>query len=283
MGIEQIDCPTEIAILMATYNGEKYISEQLESIINQTYKNWTLYICDDGSTDNTVEILSKYVTKYPNIILIESRFHHLGACNNFFNLLSRVNSHYYMFSDQDDIWLPFKIEKTYSKIKQVETQYPQTPILIHSDLKIVNSSAQIIYNSFWKFTKIKPTILQHMSFLPVCNPCTGCTMLINNNVKELIYPIPHDAPMHDLWIAFKVSKYGIISNVRDATILYRQHNNNSIGAKRINFKYFISRTKSLSTTLRSQFKMACFFAKNGNGPVFKYFFYKIVYSIIRIF
>lgn len=276
-----IHCPTEIAILMATYNGEKYIVEQLESILNQTYTNWTLYIRDDGSADKTTDIISQYAQKYSKIVLIKSDISHLGACNNFLTLLDSIDSSYYMFSDQDDIWDPNKIELSYLRIKQIESHNKSIPVIVHTDLRVTNERAVVIYESFWKIMKIKPSILQKKQFFPVCNPCTGCTMIMNSHIKKYIYPIPKNLPMHDLWIAFKASLYGQIDNLPFPTILYRQHSNNSVGARKINWKYFTSRIGNFRETIKEQYRMACFFSKHNYGSILKYFFYKTVYSIIR--
>ena len=117
-----------LAILMATYNGEEFIREQINSILNQTYKNWKLIIHDDGSTDNTVDIIKEYTKKYPNkIILIEDNIKCNGAKENFSHLIKiaykNFNFDYILFSDQDDIWLPNKIEVSLSKIQEMENKF----------------------------------------------------------------------------------------------------------------------------------------------------------------
>jgi len=111
----------DIDILLSTYNGEQYLRNQIESIINQTYKNWRLLIRDDGSQDKTIEILEYYLRKHKDkIVLIEDGQKHLGASKSFFRLLGYSDAKYIMFCDQDDVWLPYKIEKTYNKMKELE-------------------------------------------------------------------------------------------------------------------------------------------------------------------
>jgi rhamnosyltransferase len=104
-----------IAILLSTYNGENYISEQINSIINQTNSNWTLYIRDDGSSDGTLDIITRFVTDYENIVLLDSSIN-IGTLESFIWLMQNVNSSYYMFCDQDDIWLPNKIDISFSEL-----------------------------------------------------------------------------------------------------------------------------------------------------------------------
>ena len=106
---------------MSTYNGELFLNKQINSLLNQTHINWTLYVRDDGSTDNTLNILKKYKKTYPfKINIIKDDLGNLTSAFSFMRLLSLVNADYFMFCDQDDVWLPFKIEKTYNKMKEIE-------------------------------------------------------------------------------------------------------------------------------------------------------------------
>ena len=100
-----------IAILMSTYNGERYLREQIDSLLNQTYKDWKLYIRDDGSTDETISIIESYVNDYPDlIVLLKDDLGNLGSARSFMRILSVVDADYYMFCDQDDVWLPNKVK-----------------------------------------------------------------------------------------------------------------------------------------------------------------------------
>jgi glycosyltransferase involved in cell wall biosynthesis len=107
MNMEQVKSTSTIAILMATYNGEKYLGEQIDSLLAQTNMDWQLYIHDDGSTDNTQAILQEYAQKHSNIHILEYESQR-GAMKNFLSLLQRVEADYYMFCDQDDVWLKQK-------------------------------------------------------------------------------------------------------------------------------------------------------------------------------
>lgn len=220
-----------IDILMATYNGEDYIVEQIESILNQSYKKWKLYIRDDGSTDMTTQILDEYEKKYPEkIVIIRDSKKGLGAKLNFAQLLSYSNSDYCMFSDQDDIWLDNKIEVSLKEMHSVECiEGKNKPILIHSDLKVVDERLNIMSESFWKYQNINPNKNEINNIL-VENIVTGCTMMINRELRNLCLNIPKEAIMHDWWIALVASSLGTIKHLSNCTILYRQHSNNEVGA-----------------------------------------------------
>jgi rhamnosyltransferase len=112
--MDKITSPTPIAILLATYNGGQYLMEQLDSLLQQTCQEWTLYIHDDGSTDNTYDILREYSQKHSNIYVLEYESQR-GAMGNFLSLLQRVEADYYMFCDQDDVWLKQKVIKEFAK------------------------------------------------------------------------------------------------------------------------------------------------------------------------
>lgn len=222
----------KIQILMATYNGEKYLDEQLESIISQTYKNWEILIRDDGSKDNTISIVEKYKKKYPNkIFLIKDNSNNLGACYNFLKLLEWASSEYIMFSDQDDIWLKNKIEITLNEMIENESVYPNLPIAIHTDLKVIDSDKNIIYDSYYKFIKLDPRKQIKLGHILIRNALTGCTVMINKKLLSLIIPYPNGILMHDLWIYFIANIFGKSIFIDRQTILYRIHDNNTIGIK----------------------------------------------------
>lgn len=229
---------SKVAILLATYNSAQYLEDLLESIINQTYHLWALYIIDDGSLDNTLSILHSYTQKYDNIILINNKTLHNGAKNNFMNLLSQIDAEYYMFCDHDDIWLPKKIEISIERMRSLECNNPNTPILIHSDLSVVDSELNMINYSFFNYAGVFPDIsLSSIKYLSVSNCVTGCTMLLNKAVKGCVFPMSKHALMHDSWIALKVmASDGIISCINQPLILYRQHSSNTLGAIKRNHK-----------------------------------------------
>ena len=186
-----------------------------------------------------------------------------------------------MFCDHDDIWLPNKVEKTLAAMVAAETEMPNIPLLLHTDLKVVDADLKEINSSFWKYAKLKQHYLSQFNYLGVCNGVTGCTMMINEKAKNVVLPIHPKAPMHDYWIALKVAQTGKIISQNLPTILYRQHPNNEIGAKKTDMNYFVTKIKYLANTIKLQFSLYSFLKSIGYGTILKFYWYKISYFIIR--
>ncbi len=232
---------TQVAILLATYNGERFIKDQLDSILNQTYQNFVCYIHDDGSTDRTVDILKKYVSKYPKKIKLLEYQGKKGAVGNFLSLIDYAVEHcreqYYLFSDQDDIWLPQKIELEVKKIRKIDNELE--PTLVYCDQKIVDSQLKVIAESGMRYSKRNHEYddLQHLAFE---NSAPGCVICINRLLLELSskYKNINNIVMHDWWVMLIAATWGKIGYVDVALMLYRQHGDNTLGAeqKSLNIK-----------------------------------------------
>lgn len=220
-----------ISILMATYNGEKYIEEQLDSLLKQTFQDFEIFIRDDCSNDKTLRILQDYHKRFPNKIFIETSEKNSGSAkHNFFNLLvSHKEANYVMLCDQDDVWNPDKIEITFNEMKQMEKLYGlETPILVHTDLTVVDSELKVINPSYKKMLDADYSRVQ-LNHLLNQNTLTGCTAMLNNSLCNLIKEEPKYCVMHDWWVILVASCFGHISSLDVQTIQYRQHNDNSVG------------------------------------------------------
>ena len=239
----------KIYILLATYNGEEYLKEQIDSLLRQTHIDWILWVHDDNSKDNTVNIINEYMLEYPmKIKFLEDEISTGGAKENFMYLLNNIdkNYDYIMFCDQDDIWLENKIEFTLSKMKEVESSNPSYPVLIHTDLKVVDANLSTISDSFFIYQKVKPEWSKDFDMSLVQNSTTGCTMMINKKAKEISIPIGINAIMHDWWILLRVlQNNGVVEFIEDSTMLYRQHSLNDVGAKGFSYLGLVKKITSL--------------------------------------
>lgn len=246
-----------VTILMAAYNGEKYITAQIESILSQTVTNWVLIIQDDCSTDSTAKISRAYSEKYPNKIQFFQRKEASGSAkNNFASLLPLVKTEYCMTCDNDDVWLPNKIELTLKKILQLENLYgKEAPLLVHTDLKVVNEKLEVFADSMLTRQRLDSSRNQ-FNHLLVQNNVTGCTMMVNQSLLKMVGNIPVEAIMHDWWMALVAAAFGQIGFVNEPTILYRQHSQNEIGFKDAkSIKYNVKRMFNIRGTLDSLGKL----------------------------
>lgn len=215
----------KVAILLSTYNGQEYLAQQIESIQNQTYKDWKLYIRDDGSTDNTVKIIKEYCKSDSRIFLINSSFRdNLGPLKSFFYLLKKVQASVYFFCDQDDLWLQNKLEVMLNEYSK--TNYPQ---LLYSDLSVVNENLQKIPDNNFEFLIGKITNQNRF----VDNDIPGCVMMIDRQLRDLAVNYTKNytyISMHDWWLALIAESFGRITFINKKLVLYRQHGNNALGA-----------------------------------------------------
>lgn len=239
----------KIAILLSTYNGERFLEEQIESIIKQSNQQWTLYIRDDGSTDKTLDILGRYQADDRIQWINENKPQNLRVIGSFLKLLESAEADYYMFCDQDDVWLSDKVQVTLNKMLTLEAENKQQPILVHTDLRIVDQDLKATSESMIKTQNLDPQ--PSFGRLLVQNSITGCTMMINQNLKDRCVGLDFTKiRMHDWWFALVASAFGTIGYVPQATILYRQHGDNEVGAKNslselMSRKHLFAQTKQM--------------------------------------
>ena len=204
-----------ISVALTTYNGEKYISAQLDSIIQQFDVDDEIIISDDNSTDNTINIINKYVDNDLRIKLFINK--RKGISSNFQNSISNSSNEIVFLCDQDDIWAEDKVitVKNYFELNKV--------ILIISDAFIVDSNLNIINESYYKFRNSEKGIIRNI----IKNSYLGCAMAFRKELKNIILPIPPKVPMHDMWIGIMAETNGEVLFVPEKLIYYRRHNGNA--------------------------------------------------------
>ncbi|UXI00525.1 glycosyltransferase family 2 protein [Photobacterium sp. TY1-4] len=219
----------KIAILLSTYNGESFITEQLDSIAIQSYRDFEVFIRDDGSSDNTLSLLHDYCKKDCRFKLIESNGN-LGSAGSFIQLLKVVESDVYLFSDQDDVWLPSKVERVVEHFKNVDMDIS---VLYHTDLRVVNQSLVTLHSSFLRQQCMDANYSNSKNNILIQNFVVGCTSAVNNSLKKQVFSVDFDiknVAMHDWWLALIAKFFGRIDFDSNKTILYRQHGKNVLGA-----------------------------------------------------
>jgi glycosyltransferase involved in cell wall biosynthesis len=240
--------PDRVDILLATFNGEQFIERQIESVLDQMDSGHRLLIRDDGSSDGTVSIVRRFADRRSNrIVLLEDKGPQLGACRSFGRLLEHSDADYILLCDQDDVWLPGRIARPLERIQEVEREHGSNrPVLAHTDLVVVDENLDTIAPSFWSYSHLRPECGSGLNRLLVQNVVTGCATMMNRALARLACPIPSAAaPMHDWWLALVASALGQIETIPEATVLYRQHRGNCLGATRYNWRYVLGRVQEV--------------------------------------
>lgn len=233
----------EVTVLLATHNSENFIAVQLSSILAQTYKNWKVLVHDDNSSDNTLEILRKFAKIDDRIVILDDKIPCGNAQSNFWHLMKNApKSDYYMFCDHDDLWLRDKISICVNEAEKFESN---VPVLVHTDLKVVDKDLKVISESMFQSQNMlkEQTLAQTL----IQNNVTGCTMLINDELLKIALNKRDcsNVVMHDWFLNIIASAIGNVKFVDKPTILYRQHGNNEVGAKNArSVKFVIEKLKN---------------------------------------
>jgi glycosyltransferase involved in cell wall biosynthesis len=213
----------KISVVMATYNGERYLEQQLQSILNQTLKPAEIIVCDDVSTDGTVVILEKYKQDGKLTYIVNN--HQLGLIDNFKKAVSlAAEGNYVALSDQDDEWLPEKLAQSAALLQKIED--PELPCMVYTDLLLVDQNEKILNPSFRK--ELGQDKYQHnLETLVFGNFVNGCTMLMNPALKKLFAGIPNNVRLnHDGWMALVAFTFGKVASITTPLVRYRKHENN---------------------------------------------------------
>ncbi len=225
----------KVLVLLSSYNGEKYIEEQLNSIVNQTYKNIDIYIRDDGSKDNTLKILKEYEKKYKNIKVESGK--NKGFLGSFFGMLKKCDKYdYYAFCDQDDVWVDDKIEKA---VRMLDKEDDNQILLYASNYDYYDSNMNFISHT-GRVGK-KPSFAKAI----VENIAPGMTMVINNNARDKIINNNYEACLlHDWWTYLICVGMGKVIYDDSITVKYRRHEKNVTTVEKGIIKTFIWRIKT---------------------------------------
>ena len=253
-------------ILLATYNGARYIREQLDSILAQTDDRWHLTLSDDGSNDGTQEILDEYALKYPDRIARYRSGRRFGnARDHFFHLMARCEAPYMLFCDQDDVWAPEKVQRTLDALLAAEAECGrQTPVLVFSDQRVVDEALRPVADSLARYQRHNTEGFDFRALL-LQNVVTGGAMGINRALARLGERLadPSRAVMHDGWLAAVAARFGRIVYIDEPLGDYRQHADNEVGAKNVGSARYVMgslmRLQRVSQRLREKKRQAVAF------------------------
>ena len=273
----------KIVVLLSTYNGEKYLEELLDSLASQNGVVIELLVRDDGSTDGTAAILDRWQDEGRLSWYTSAN---LGPGKSFMHLLQTAGGGgYYAFCDQDDVWLPDKLQLTMEKMREVEFANPGKPVIVHTDMRVVDEKLALIHDSFWRSSGLRPDILRTFPFLSVCNCVNGCTILMNSAARELILEkyVEHDVMIHDVISALTVACYGGVIDYVDApTVLYRQHASNVVGAMEYSKgRALVEHLLDFGNVFSKNIRFFKDVNRIGKINVFSYLYHKIKYILIR--
>ncbi|OUY06687.1 glycosyltransferase family 2 protein [Acinetobacter populi] len=217
-----------VDIIMATYNGEKYIREQIQSIQAQPFTNWILIISDDYSQDDTVKIIKEMQGLDKRIELVNCEKQG-GIVENFNKALSFSKSQYIFLADQDDIWVENRLNIMLDNFKKIEADNAKKSILMFTDLELIDSDGNIIAESFYQYNDLNPYTNMKPNMLIWRSTVYGCSTLFNRKLLEESFPIPNYASMHDQWLALKAHMNNGLFYYDYKSLKYRQHSNNAVG------------------------------------------------------
>ncbi len=231
---------TDVFIVLSSYNGARYIGDQIESIRGQTYRDWTLLVRDDGSSDSTREVVQRFAGIDARISLVEDGRGNLGPAASFGALLEHaleLGPAYVSLSDQDDVWRDDKLERELDLLRAHEaSKGAGHPTLVHSDLAVVDTDLRPIHPSFFRYQRLEEMCADPLRRLLLQNFVTGCTVVLNAALLRLAVPVPR-VVMHDWWLAQCAAALGSILVLPESTVLYRQHGANAIGTRGVTQLY----------------------------------------------
>ena len=233
---------SDIAVLLATYNGSEYLRQQLKSLLDQTYQDFRIVIHDDGSTDNTIEIINEYRDNYPDKIEVYYGHSCGGPKENFLWMLSRVQADYYLFCDQDDVWFPEKVGQSVAALEKAEVDIKRAnahleqeiPVCVFTDMRVVDEELNTLSDSFIRYIGRLPSNTAYTQII-IDNPAAGCTMCFNRALRDLVVAmLPQinleNIPMHDALLLEVAAIMGKVVAIDEPLAYYRQTGHNAMGA-----------------------------------------------------
>jgi len=237
-----------VSVVLASYNGEKYIAAQIDSILSQNYVSFEVIVCDDASTDETVRIVATYMQRYPQISLHQNS-EQFGFVRNFEKGIGLAKSDYIALSDQDDIWKNDKIMRQMQAMLAEEKRAPGRPVMIHSDLCVIDAEEKMKHDSYFRLKRYRLKKSKDLGHIAGPSGAMGNTILFNRALKEKTVPFPECLAFHDQWIALVNEVSGVRVTLNEPLVRYRIHQNNQSNSEE---KVGVDKINVLSSFLRRE-------------------------------
>lgn len=222
-------------ILLATYNGERFIADLLDSLLSQTQADFRVLARDDGSSDATVGILQEFEARFGGRLQIIGDGSPTGSPTLNFEVLMRASTaDYVLFCDQDDVWLPNRVQESLRMLTEAEATFgAETPVFVFNDLVPVDANLKKVAESYWEFKKINPAMARRLAASLITSPILGCSCGINRALLNRALPIHPQATNHDWWTLHVAIMFGQVVWSAEKTVLYRLHGGNSSQQQRV--------------------------------------------------
>ena len=268
------------AVLLSTYNGEQYLSEQLDSLVAQTHKTLAIHIRDDGSTDGTLDIIRDYQARFPDIFTLYLGAN-IGSSGSFCWLLENIEADMYFFCDQDDVWHADKIECHLGRYQNL-----LKPEMVFSDLEILEKTSGAERKTLLGLQKMNPYYLIGGVTRILCqNPVAGCAMSLNHAAKKQILSLGQmpEKVVHDHWFAIIATLYGDVFYLPEPLVKYRLHASNQVGSQTFNFRYVVKKLINLRTTILFDLRLIRSLPKAHRPYLLRYAVVKLMANLRRVF
>lgn len=221
-------------VILAVWNGARYLSAMLDSLLSQTTRDFNILARDDGSRDGSLAILENYKPRFDGRLRVIAGEPSGSATANFAILMRETKADYVLFADQDDVWKPEKVELSLRSLKEAEAKYGRsTPIYFATDITVVNEDLQVISASYWKWKRLRPSMMSSLSQSLICVPIQGMASGINRALLDLANPVAEKAISHDWWTQLIAAAMGKVICDPTSTALYRVHGGNASIPKQV--------------------------------------------------
>ncbi len=242
-----------VDILLATYNGGRWITAQLDSLQAQTYTNYRVIVLDDASTDGVCEQIAAHSLTRSGRLVLHRQTNNRGAWQTFSALMQMSTAPYVFFCDQDDLWLPDKIDYCVRYAEQLLAVLGEdVPLLVHTDLRLIDCDGRVLQPSLWNYQRLDPKASTRLADTLIQNQITGCAMMANRALLAAVGTLPDGIVMHDWYLGLCAAAFGHVLALAEPTVHYRQHGHNELGAQSFGWRALLDWQRMLEVPRKAR-------------------------------